>query len=171
MRYKQALMGFESFAKTVFKNLDAPSDTLLDAVKYSFFSGGKRIRARFVYAIGEAFDIDILNCHKLAFSIEAIHTYSLIHDDLPAMDDDVIRRGKPTCHIKYDESTAILAGDALQSLAFAVIHDLDVISMSQFKSILKIFSECCGISGMVGGQRSGRMNQNGPQLKRTVFDL
>ena len=90
-----------------------------------FFSGGKRIRAQFVYVIGKALAIDKANCDKIASAIESIHTYSLIHNDLPTIDNDRLRRGKPTCHIKFNEATAILAGDALQSLAFEILQDIN----------------------------------------------
>ena len=112
------LDSFHIFAEHFFKKLECPSDTLLEAMKYSFFSGGKRIRAQLVYIIGHMFGIKTSECHKIAMSIELIHTYSLVHDDLPAMDNDTLRRGKPTCHIRFNEATAILAGDSLQILAF-----------------------------------------------------
>lgn len=153
MTQKNILVEFDKFAKEVFAQLDALSETLLEAIQYSFFGGGKRIRAQFVYAMGEALEIKKQNCNKIAFAIEAIHTYSLIHDDLPAMDNDVLRRGQPTCHIKFDESTAILAGDALQALAFEVIQDIEIENTHQLKKIIKILAQCCGAEGMVGGQQ------------------
>ncbi|WP_150466624.1 polyprenyl synthetase family protein [Francisella sp. SYW-9] len=153
MKTKNILIDFNNFAENIFRSILCPSSTLLEAMKYSFFSGGKRVRAQFVYAIGEIFNIDINNCHRIAFAIEAIHTYSLIHDDLPAMDDDNIRRGKPTCHIKFNEATAILAGDALQALAFEIIQDIEVNNIAQLKNITKIFSRCSGSAGMVSGQQ------------------
>ena len=153
MKTKNTLINFNNFAEDIFNNITCPSDTLLEAIKYSFFSGGKRVRAQFVYCIGEIFNLKIDNCHKIAFAIEAIHTYSLIHDDLPAMDNDDLRRGKPTCHIKFDEATAILAGDALQALAFEVIQDIEVKNIAQLKNINKIFSRCSGSAGMVAGQQ------------------
>ena len=149
----KTLDDFDIFAKSIFENLNCPSQTLLDAMKYSFFGGGKRIRASFVYTMGDVLDISYPNCHKIAFAIEAIHTYSLIHDDLPSMDNDDIRRGKPTCHIKYDESTAILAGDALHSLAFDVIQSVDTANINTLKKIISILANCCGTSGMVAGQQ------------------
>lgn len=137
MKTNNILINFNNFAENTFNNIYCPSDTLLEAMKYSFFSGGKRVRAQFVYAIGNMFNVDINNCHKIAFAVEAIHTYSLIHDDLPAMDNDDLRRGKPTCHIKFNEATAILAGDALQALAFEVIQDIEVNRVSQLKILIK----------------------------------
>ncbi|APC91053.1 MULTISPECIES: polyprenyl synthetase family protein [Francisella] len=153
MSSEKIIKDFEVFAENIFAQIDSVSETLLSAMHYSFFSGGKRIRAQFVYAIGEALAVDKLNSDKIAFAIECIHTYSLIHDDLPAMDNDTLRRGKPTCHIRFNEATAILAGDALQSLAFEILQDIDCSDISKLRKINKFFSQCCGANGMVGGQQ------------------
>ena len=96
---------------------------LTDAVKWSLFAGGKRFRPALVCATGDAFGVERSRLLKTAAAFEMIHTYSLIHDDLPAMDDDDLRRGRATCHVKFDEATAILAGDFLQSLAFSAVAD------------------------------------------------
>ncbi|WKL77382.1 polyprenyl synthetase family protein [Francisella tularensis subsp. mediasiatica] len=151
MSSENIIKDFEIFAEKVFDQLNCVSKTLLSAMHYSFFSGGKRIRAQFVYAIGEALAIDKSNCDKIAFAVESIHTYSLIHDDLPAMDNDTLRRGKPTCHIKFNEATAILAGDALQALAFEILQDINYSDIDKLKKINKLFAQYCG--GMVGGQQ------------------
>lgn len=153
MSSENIIKDFEIFAEKVFDQLNCVSKTLLSATHYSFFSGGKRIRAQFVYAIGEALAIDKSNCDKIAFAVESIHTYSLIHDDLPAMDNDTLRRGKPTCHIKFNEATAILAGDALQALAFEILQDINYSDIDKLKKINKLFAQYCGASGMVGGQQ------------------
>src|SRR5205085_1794628 len=94
---------------------------LYEAVRWSVFAGGKRFRPALLLAVGEAFGAQTEKLSGTAAAIEMIHTYSLIHDDLPAMDDDDLRRGRATCHIKFDEATAILAGDVLQTLAFQSI--------------------------------------------------
>src|SRR5436309_8674852 len=91
---------------------------VFDAMRYSSLGGGKRLRAFFVLAGGTLFKVGLLPALRTASAIEFVHAYSLIHDDLPAMDDDDLRRGKPSCHKQFDEATAILAGDALQALAF-----------------------------------------------------
>src|SRR6478672_8901222 len=96
---------------------------LHEAIRWSLFAGGKRIRPGLVYAAGETFGASRERLAKTAAAIEMIHTFSLIHDDLPAMDDDDLRRGRETCHKKFDEATAILAGDALQTLAFQTIAE------------------------------------------------
>ncbi|HST02183.1 MAG TPA: polyprenyl synthetase family protein, partial [Usitatibacter sp.] len=90
---------------------------LHDAMRYSTLGGGKRVRAMLVYGAGEVTAADAHRLDIVASAIEMVHAYSLIHDDLPCMDDDVLRRGKPTCHVEFDEATALLAGDALQSLS------------------------------------------------------
>lgn len=96
---------------------------LYEAVRWSIFAGGKRFRPALLLAVGEAFGAETEKLLSTAAAIEMIHTYSLIHDDLPAMDDDDLRRGRATCHVKFDEATAILAGDILQTLAFQAIAD------------------------------------------------
>ncbi|QIV96457.1 farnesyl-diphosphate synthase [Allofrancisella inopinata] len=153
MKEKDKLEDFDKFILETFANLTCSSKTLLEAIKYSFLAGGKRIRAQFVYAIGEAFNVNTQDCHKLAFAVEAIHTYSLIHDDLPAMDNDTVRRGKPTCHIKFNEATAILAGDALQALAFQIIQTVNVKDLFTLKKINSQLAQFCGLGGMVAGQQ------------------
>ncbi|ASG68571.1 geranyltranstransferase [Francisella halioticida] len=170
MKTENILIDFNNFAENIFNNINCCSDTLLEAMKYSFFGGGKRVRAQFVYSIGEIFNLDINNCHKVAFAIEAIHTYSLIHDDLPAMDNDDLRRGKATCHIKFDEATAILAGDALQALAFEVMQDIKINNISQLRSINKLFCQCSGSAGMVAGQQLDIEGEN-KKLKLDTLEI
>ena len=126
---------------------------LKEAMKYCSVLGGKRIRPFLVYSVGEMLGVKLAKLDACAAAIECIHAYSLVHDDLPAMDDDDLRRGKPTVHIAYDEATAILVGDALQSLAFEIlIHDESHLSAAQQLSMLKALSSAAGYSGMCGGQ-------------------
>jgi farnesyl diphosphate synthase len=126
---------------------------LHDAMRYSTLGGGKRVRAMLVHAAGEVTGADPRRLRFPAAAVEMIHAYSLIHDDLPCMDDDVLRRGKPTCHVEFDEATALLAGDALQSLAFQLLadHKLAASADSQLKMI-QLFAVACGSRGMAGGQ-------------------
>ena len=98
------------------------------AMRYAVLGPGKRVRPVLVYATGEALDTSFEELDASAVAVELIHAYSLIHDDLPAMDDDNLRRGRPTCHREFDEATAILAGDALQALAFSAIADCEKIT-------------------------------------------
>ena len=124
-----------------------------EATHYGVLNGGKRLRPYLVYATGRMMGADKADLDILAAAIECIHSYSLVHDDLPAMDDDDLRRGRPTCHIVYGEAQAILAGDALQTLAFDLIanHQFAVSASQQVKMIASL-SKASGIEGMVGGQ-------------------
>jgi farnesyl diphosphate synthase len=125
---------------------------LHEAMRYSSLCGGKRIRPMLVYASGTALGADLEALDPIASAIELIHAYSLIHDDLPAMDDDDLRRGRPTCHLAFDEATAILAGDALQALAFRVLAD-DVKQPADVTvRLIGELAVACGSNGMAGGQ-------------------
>ena len=125
---------------------------LHDAMRYAVFAGGKRIRPLLVYAAGESLGLDEATLDAPAAAIELIHTFSLVHDDLPAMDDDELRRGKPTLHRQYDEATAILAADAMQPLAFGVLADAPDVAPSARLQLIRLVSEACGSVGMTGGQ-------------------
>lgn len=127
---------------------------LKQAMHYALLIGGKRMRPFLVRATGEMLNVSTSDLLGPAAAIEAIHAYSLIHDDLPAMDDDDLRRGHPTCHIKFDEATAILAGDALQTLAFELLCNCDLTESNELKRIdlVKILSQSAGYLGMCGGQ-------------------
>lgn len=127
-------------------------DRLREAMAYSLFAGGKRIRALLVYAAGMLAGAKIEALDTTAAALECIHTYSLIHDDLPAMDDDELRRGSPTNHIQFDEATAILAGDGLQTLAFEAISNCRHLDDAQARKISQLLATSAGPSGMVGGQ-------------------
>ena len=135
------------------KSSDQP-ERLHEAMRYSVLGNGKRIRPVILYATGEAFGIDLTSLDGPACAVEIIHAYSLIHDDLPAMDDDELRRGRPTCHKAYDEATAILAGDALQALSFHILaHDPNIkVSAQQRLSMIKTLAIASGSKGMAGGQ-------------------
>ncbi|MCK5919064.1 MAG: polyprenyl synthetase family protein [Cocleimonas sp.] len=126
---------------------------LHQAMRYSVLEGGKRIRPLLVYAAGECFQVDKNVLDAPAAAIELLHAYSLVHDDLPSMDDDDLRRGKATAHKAFDEATAILSGDALQTLAFDVLSSpLHAISLKNQLKIINILSQTAGSLGMVGGQ-------------------
>jgi len=126
---------------------------LHDAMRYATLGGGKRVRAMLVFAAGELAGASRERLRIAASAVEMIHAYSLIHDDLPSMDDDVLRRGKPTCHVEFDEATALLAGDALQSLAFQLLaeHRLADAPERQLELVAR-FAIACGSRGMAGGQ-------------------
>jgi len=129
-----------------------PATKLFKAMRYSVFNGGKRMRPALCFAAAEAVATSDTNTLKVAAALEMIHAYSLIHDDLPAMDDDDLRRGVPTCHIEFDEATAILAGDALQSLAFKQLTELTDIPAPINLYLIAVLSDLAGCNGMVSGQ-------------------
>jgi geranylgeranyl pyrophosphate synthase len=130
-------------------------ERLLAAMRYSVLGGGKRVRPLLVYASGELVGAAEEHLDSLAAAVELIHAYSLVHDDLPAMDDDDLRRGRPTTHRQFDEATAILAGDALQALAFEVLAaDAELAAQPQaLVKILAWLARAAGPAGMVGGQQ------------------
>ncbi|WP_034947407.1 (2E,6E)-farnesyl diphosphate synthase [Erwinia oleae] len=127
---------------------------LLEAMAYGALLGGKRLRPFLVYATGEMLDADGTALDAPAAAVECVHAYSLIHDDLPAMDDDSLRRGQPTCHVKFGEDTAILAGDALQTLAFSILAEADMPNVSTESRLAMIaeLAQASGARGMCGGQ-------------------
>ena len=127
---------------------------LHEAMRYSVLAEGKRIRPILLYATGEAFGVELGKLNGPACAVEIMHAYSLIHDDLPSMDDDDLRRGRPTCHKVFDEATAILAGDALQALAFQILAMDPKIETndSQRLKMIETLSLASGSSGMAGGQ-------------------
>jgi geranylgeranyl diphosphate synthase type II len=123
------------------------------AIRWSMFAGGKRFRPALLIATGETFDAPIEMLIKTACAFEMIHTYSLIHDDLPSMDDDDLRRGRPTCHIRFGEATAILAGDALQTLAFRTIAEDEQLDLTTRIALISELTRAAGTpEGMVAGQ-------------------
>ncbi|MEM6511718.1 MAG: farnesyl diphosphate synthase [Pseudomonadota bacterium] len=149
----------DSYTDRIERKLDAvlpgskqPPERLHDAMRYAVLNGGKRIRPLLVYAAGECLGVDAEALDAPAGAIELIHAFSLVHDDLPAMDDDDLRRGKPTCHRKFDEATAILAADALQPLAFAVLAESGHASAEQRVGLVSLLATACGSLGMTGGQ-------------------
>ncbi|MCX8086691.1 MAG: polyprenyl synthetase family protein [Rhodocyclaceae bacterium] len=128
---------------------------LHEAMRYAVLGGGKRMRPLLAHAAGEAVGADPRAVDAVACAVEFIHAYSLVHDDLPCMDDDVLRRGRPTCHVQYDEATALLAGDALQTLAFQVLAELPaelVPSCERRLTMLALLAQAAGSRGMAGGQ-------------------
>ena len=134
---------------------DPPEHQLAEAIRYAVIGGGgKRIRPAMVYAAGEAMGVNEDLLDTPACAIEMIHAYSLIHDDLPAMDDDDLRRGRPTCHKAFNEATAILAGDALQALAYEILADSTQNKLSAERRIemLQLLTQASGAHGMAGGQ-------------------
>jgi farnesyl diphosphate synthase len=133
---------------------DSGTERLRDGMRYSVLGGGKRLRPILVYSTGEALGAPLEHLDVPAAAVELVHVYSLVHDDLPAMDDDDLRRGRPTCHRAFDEATAILVGDALQALAFDVLaHDESGTANAAARlEMIRILAYASGTSGMAGGQ-------------------
>jgi farnesyl diphosphate synthase len=130
----------------------APS-RLHEAMRYAALGGGKRMRPLLAYAAGEAAGADLRRVDRVAAAVELIHAYSLVHDDMPCMDDDVLRRGKPTVHVQYDEPMALLVGDSLQSLAFEVLADGPIADDPQVaQDMVVALARAAGSRGMAGGQ-------------------
>lgn len=129
-------------------------ENLHQAMRYAVLGNGKRIRPVLVYATGEAFGVDLSALDSPASAVEMIHAYSLVHDDLPAMDNDDLRRGRPTCHRAFDEATAILAGDALQALAFHILANDPAIQVDADRrlAMIDVLAVASGSRGMAGGQ-------------------
>ena len=129
------------------------SSDLIAPMKYGLFPGGKKIRSKIIFDVGKIFDVKKKNLLILAASVEAIHAYSLIHDDLPCMDNDTLRRGKPSTHVRFGESTAILAGNSLLTTAFEILSDKNLKVNDNIKSrLINLLSRCSGQTGIAGGQ-------------------
>lgn len=132
---------------------EGPEKPLLEAMRYATLNGGKRLRPLLVMATSELFNVSRISGERVGAAIEMLHTYSLVHDDLPCMDDDDLRRGKPTVHKAYDEATAVLAGDALLTLAFEVVAAPETHSDPEVRAELVVaLARAAGGHGMVGGQ-------------------
>ncbi|MEQ9561493.1 MAG: polyprenyl synthetase family protein [Woeseiaceae bacterium] len=138
---------------------------LHEAMRYAVLNGGKRVRPLLIYSTGECLGVSEDRLDAPAVAIELIHAFSLVHDDLPAMDDDDLRRGLPTVHRQFDEATAILAADALQPLAFSVLAKAPELSDREKVAVIRIVSDACGSLGMTGGQ-SIDLTSEGKTLSR-----
>lgn len=152
--YKES---FQDYLTALVK--DKSQTDIEEAMRYSLEAGGKRLRPLILIALVKAFNEDVFQSYPAAAALEMIHTYSLIHDDLPAMDDDDLRRGKPTSHIKFSEATAILAGDALQTKAFEVLTEgkpSDTVKLT----LIRELAQASGHEGMVGGQQADMDGEN-----------
>jgi farnesyl diphosphate synthase len=136
---------------------------LIEAMRYSVLNGGKRMRAFLVMQTAQLFSVNQTCAARVAAAVEMLHAYSLIHDDLPAMDDDDLRRGQPSCHKKFDEATAILAGDALQTRAFEVLAEADTHADAEARCELVLaLAAASGMRGMVGGQMIDMQGEGKP---------
>lgn len=140
---------------------DGPESRVYEAMRYGTLNGGKRFRPFLAVASAELFDVPQAQALRVGAAVELVHCYSLVHDDLPAMDDDALRRGQPTAHIKYDEATAILAGDALQALAFEVLAAPETHPRSRVCcDLVRSLAIAAGAPGMIGGQMMDLQAEN-----------
>lgn len=152
-RYRQRVQSaLDDYLPAVSTEPQLQSGRLYEAMRYSVLAGGKRLRPVLAMATCKALGGDPENAVPAACALELIHAYSLVHDDLPAMDNDDLRRGRPTCHIAFDEATAILCGDALQAMAFEILADAPSLSARQRLAMVKELARASGHAGMVGGQ-------------------
>mgnify|MGYP003321626442 FL=1 len=156
---KVTKLNLENFEVDLQKRINSKLNSYLnsnsqieDAIKFALSAPGKRVRPSLLYLVGDIYNISLERLDSLALASEIIHTYSLVHDDLPCMDDDDLRRGQPTLHKKYSEATAVLAGDAMQSLAIQIILEDDKLSNEHKVSILKLLVESIGYKGKILGQ-------------------
>lgn len=144
---------FEQVLCELLPQPDTMPQRLHQAMRYAVLDGGKRVRPLLAFAAGELTGADITRVNIVAAAVELIHAYSLVHDDMPCMDNDVLRRGKPTCHVQYDEATALLVGDSLQTLAFQLLaeHRLSDGPQQQM-AMIRLLATASGSRGMAGGQ-------------------
>ncbi len=143
----------EAFLNSRLPGADCVPDRLHQAMRYAVLGGGKRVRPLLAFAAGELGRADMGRVTVVGAAVELIHAYSLVHDDMPCMDNDVLRRGKPTCHIEYDEATALLTGDSLQTLAFELLSETSLADNAETQlSMIKQLANASGSKGMAGGQ-------------------
>ena len=144
---------FEDVLRRLLPQPDVAPQRLHQAMRYAVLGGGKRVRPLLAFAAGDLVVADPARVEIVACALECIHAYSLVHDDLPCMDNDILRRGRPTCHVEYDEATALLVGDSLQAVAFQLLgeHKLAEDAETQLE-MLRILAAACGSRGMAGGQ-------------------
>lgn len=156
----------------IFAEKQCPEKSVYDAMRYSITAGGKRVRPVLVMSAGEMLGGNIDDLLKIGVAIECIHTYSLIHDDLPCMDNDDLRRGRLTCHKKFNEETALLAGDGLLTYAFELLSDFPAYKMVSAEALLKIISviaKASGCAGMIGGQMVDLENEEKQNVTEEIL--
>ena len=145
---------------------------LISSMKYGLFPGGKKIRSKILLDMGLLFNVNYKTLIKIGAAVECIHAYSLIHDDLPCMDNDNLRRGKPSMHIKFGESTAVLAGNSLLTMSFEILSDPKLMITDKIKiNLIKKLSECSGHSGIAGGQYLDLNFENKKISQKKITDM
>ena len=176
MAFEERLSEYKDFAESYLKDFygqfhKEPQKLLFDAIEYSLRAGGKRLRPVLVFDFCRMAGGDWKKAAPFAAAVEMIHTYSLIHDDLPAMDNDDLRRGRPTNHKVYGEGMAILAGDALLTDAFSVASFAQLPDPAMMGHAISVLSQCAGSLGMVGGQALDIMSEERELSEREVLDI
>ena len=176
MNLEQRCTEYRQYLETYLKDFygqfhDMPQKPLLDAMEYSLFAGGKRLRPIFTFEFCRMAGGDWKKAAPFAAAVEMIHTYSLIHDDLPAMDNDDLRRGQPTNHKVFGEGMAILAGDALLTDAFSVASFAQLPDPEQMGYAISVLAQCAGSLGMVGGQALDILSQDRILSEQEVTDI
>ena len=170
---KKLISNAKKIDKFLIKYLKSQNQSsLIQPMKYGIISGGKKIRSTIILDIGRIFDINEKKLISICAAVECIHSYSLIHDDLPCMDNDAIRRGKPSTHIKYGEASAVLAGSSLLTLAFEIIADKKYKLNSKFKNeIINSLANCSGHTGIAGGQELDLKFENKNKKINKIIDM
>lgn len=169
-RYDEYRKAFEEVLEKFCNEIDCKPDILSESLKYALKSGGKRIRPVLMYAVGELLGVKREKLEKLSLALELIHTYSLIHDDLPEMDNDDFRRGKPTVHKVFGTGNAVLAGDGLLNTAYSVLLG-ECFNGSEYISAAKYICDCAGIYGMIAGQSADLLHENEASVDLETLDF
>ncbi len=162
-KYDTYLKAIEGQINTYFEKRDIPQGEVLEAMHYAISAGGKRMRPVLTMGVAELFGADADDAARVSLAVECVHNYSLIHDDLPCMDDDDLRRGRPTCHKVYGESTALLAGDGLLNCAFEILsckEDFGSLCGENLLDITNCLAKASGVWGMIGGQVIDLQHEN-----------
>ncbi len=170
LNYENFKKSFDGILDSFCAGLDCKPEILNDSLIYSLRLGGKRIRPVLMFAVGKLLGLDSQKLKNFALALELIHTYSLIHDDLPEMDNDDFRRGKPSNHKVYGTGNAVLAGDGLLNTAYSVLFG-ECFNGSEYVSAAKYICDCAGIKGMIAGQSADLLHQNDSEIDEDVLDF
>ncbi len=170
LNYENLKKSFDGILDSFCAGLDCKPEILKDSLTYSLRLGGKRIRPVLMFSVGKLLGLDSQKLKNFALALELIHTYSLIHDDLPEMDNDDFRRGKPSNHKVYGTGNAVLAGDGLLNTAYSVLFG-ECFNGSEYVSAAKYICDCAGIKGMIAGQSADLLHQNDSEIDEDVLDF
>ncbi len=170
LNYENLKKSFDGILDNFCAGLDCKPEILKDSLTYSLRLGGKRIRPVLMFSVGKLLGLDSQKLKNFALALELIHTYSLIHDDLPEMDNDDFRRGKPSNHKVYGTGNAVLAGDGLLNTAYSVLFG-ECFNGNEYVSASKYICDCAGIKGMIAGQSADLLHQNDSEIDEDVLDF